>query len=185
MTRFALALACVLGTLGSAHADPVLRPVGEGCSRNSDCPDDKVCYPGTRGGGQCLPECSLDKDCATGFACSSAGACVASWGGLFGRIEIEPGLSAAACKAVLDGKSVDCDANGSFVFERAGAGKRVVRITVAGYVQRTLSMWVNPGIFNDAGTILVRSSSLEAVRPPTAEPVVIPGASPRLSPVGR
>lgn len=154
MTRIALAFVCVLGTVGVAHAD---RELNE-CRRDADCDRGYVCTRLSVGEG--------DKD--------GAGFCQASWGDLFGRIEIEPGLSAPACTAMLDGKSVACDANGSFLFEHAGVGKHVVRISVSGYLARTLSMWVNPGRFNDAGTILVRSSAAADVRQPAIEPAVNP-----------
>lgn len=163
MTRIAPAFLCVLGAVGTAHAD---RELNE-CRRNIDCDRGYVC---TR-----LNFDNADEKDASGF-------CQASWGDLFGRVEIEPGQSAAACTAVQDGTSVSCDANGSFFFEHTSVGKRVVRITVSGYLARTLSMWVNPGAFNDAGTILVRSPDAANVRPSLVPAVTPQSLEPTLNP---
>ena len=166
MTRLTLAFLCVLGTVSAAHAGAELGP----CQRDADCGRGYTCTK--LQGGQ------AERD--------GAGFCQASWGDLYARIEVEPGLSASACQAVIDAKTVSCDANGSFIFERIPVGKQVVRITVPGYLARTLSMWVNPGVYNDAGTILVRTSVADEVRPlqPLATPAVLPAANPRL-PGGR
>jgi len=164
MIRLGIVLLASWGVLASVPA-AAQRPQGVGCTRNSDCQAPLVCFPS----GRCDAECREHRDCPREWSCQGAGTwsarCVPPAGDLVGRVERTAGEAAAcAVRVVGHPRWTSCDRNGGFHLAGLARGRYEVSISIPGHGSRIVSAWVNPAMYNDLGTILVRRSGIQPVR---------------------